>query len=84
MASSSYDRRTRGRFRVHHVDTDETLGIFFNDEGYRSMDLPMLKTLFPEYNKWSLRVTGVTWPDFGEVVIQVKGKKVEPKSGSGV
>ena len=71
----SYDRRTRGRFRVHHVDTNETLGIFFNDEGYASMDLPTLKKMFPEYNKWSLRITGVSWPEFGEVDIQVKGKK---------
>ena len=76
-ASSSYDRRTRGRFRVQHADTDEVLGIYFNDEGYASLDLPTLKEMFPEYNKWSLRITGVSWPEFGEVVIHVRGKKNE-------
>ena len=72
----SYDRRTRGRFRVQHADTGETLGIYFNDEGYASMDLPMLKKLFPQYNKWSQRIAGVNWPEFGEVVILVKGIKI--------
>ena len=75
MEQSSYDRRTRGRFRVQHADTGEVLGVYFNDEGYSSMDLPTLKELFPGYNKWSLRITGITWPEFGEVVIHVKGKK---------
>ena len=74
-ASSSYDRRTRGRFRVVDADTDEVLGVYFNDEGYKSLDLPMLKEMFPEYNKWSLRISGISWPEFGEVVIYVKGKK---------
>ena len=71
----SYDRRTRGRFRVVDADTGEMLGVYFNDEGYSSLDLPTLKEMFPEYNKWSLRIAGVTWPEFGEVVIHVKGKK---------
>ena len=75
MEQSSYDRRTRGRFRVVHADTGEVLGVYFNDEGYSSMDLPTIKVLFPGYNKRSLRITGVTWPEFGEVVIQVKGKE---------
>ena len=75
MEQSSYDRRTRGRFRVQHADTGEVLGVYFNDEGYSSMDLPTLKEMYPQYNKRSLRITGVTWPEFGEVVIQVKGKE---------
>ena len=74
MADDSYDRRTRGRFRVQHAETGEILGIYFNDKGYKSMDLPMLKELFPQYNKRSLRIVGIEWPEFGEVVIQVKGK----------
>lgn len=75
MATMSHDRRTRGRFRVMDAETQETLGIYFNDEGYASMDLPMLKELYPQYNKRSLRIFGVSWPEFGEVVILVKGIK---------
>ena len=71
----TYDRRTRGRFRVVHDGTGEMLGVYFNDEGYSSMDLSRLREMYPQYNKWSLRITGVSWPEFGEVVIHVKGKK---------
>ena len=82
MAPIGSERRARGRFILVDSETMETLGIYFNDEGYSTMNLTSISAFFPDYIKQSLRITGVCWADYEEVVIYIKGKLKDKKSSS--
>lgn len=83
----SYEHRARGKYRVISEKSGQLLGTFYNDEGYKVMDIETLKRVLPEFMTMPLRITKIDWKNYDEVEIYVHavdpGEQTElPDTGS--
>ena len=82
----SYESRARGKYHIIDMKSGEHLDTYFNDEGYKVMDVDTLKRVLPQLQTKGIRIAKIDWKNYDEVEIYIQVDDTEDKDeikGSG-